>query len=265
MPDSTISVVIPALNEAANLAELLPQIVAQTKSPTSIIVADAGSTDGGAEAAAKLGAEVIPGGRPAAGRNAGAAAAQGDWLFFIDADTRLPDNDFFGRVLDELEAGRLIAGVTDCQPYYRPGDKGYDRPLLQRWDRIMIAIQNSGCRSWHKRGFPVGLAVFMACRRREFLDLGGFNSAAEPYEDSELLLRLHRRLPAATGAGSSVGVVDPALKVLISMRRYDVRGRVWFPLVMGLRGSLGRWAMGRELPQPDYWDVNDSGFDRRPR
>ena len=256
----TLSVVIPALNEAANLSELLPLLRGQSRPPDEIFVAEAGSTDDTAAVAERCGARLVPGGRPAHGRNHGAREASGEWVFFLDADTRPPDGEFIARVLEELDRRRLAAAVCDCRAYYRPGDRGHDRPWLRAWDRLLMAGQNGGVRAWHGRGFPVGLAVFMAVRREEFLSLGGFRGEVEPYEDSEYLLRAHRALTPAPGQGSAVGVLAPSTQVLISMRRYDVKGRVVFPLWMGFRGSFLRWALGRELPQPDYWDLNRRGF-----
>ena len=81
-----LSVIIPALDEAECLPGLLDSLAAQDRRPDEVIVADAGSTDGTAEIAAARGALVVPGGRPAAGRNAGAGAARGDLFLFLDAD-----------------------------------------------------------------------------------------------------------------------------------------------------------------------------------
>ncbi|MHB8301905.1 MAG: glycosyltransferase family A protein [Acidobacteriaceae bacterium] len=62
---------------------------------TKVFVADAGSTDGTAEIARSFGAkfpiEVIPGGLPAVGRNAGARRATTPYILFLDADIELPD------------------------------------------------------------------------------------------------------------------------------------------------------------------------------
>ena len=85
---TSVSVVIPALNEAANIAATLQAL------PTVLetIVVDGGSTDGTAEAASAAGARVVRSGRGRARQmNAGAAVAQGDIILFLHADTRLPE------------------------------------------------------------------------------------------------------------------------------------------------------------------------------
>ncbi len=258
-----LSVVIPALHEAQNLAELLPSLKRQSRPPDEIIIAEAGSRDRTAEVASRHGARIVAGGRPAQGRNNGARAAGGEVICFIDADTRLPDDHFFKRFVAEFASLGLAAAVTDNRPYYRPGDKGFGRPWLEVYDRVMMAILSQGQRFWLKRGFPVGQAVFLATRRDVFIDLGGFDSKAEPFEDSEYLLRLHRRLPPPRGRSSAVGVLSKGLYVEISMRRYDVKGRFFFPLSQGIKASFLRWALRRELPNPRYWELNRRGYGER--
>ena len=78
----TISIIIPTLNEARFLPKLLESIKKQTFTDYEVIVADAGSKDKTLEIAKKYGARIVKGGFPAEGRNAGARAAKGDFLFF---------------------------------------------------------------------------------------------------------------------------------------------------------------------------------------
>jgi glycosyltransferase involved in cell wall biosynthesis len=88
MPD--ISYIIPTRNEAAYLNRCLESIREQsTDMDIEIIVADAGSDDATQTIAKSFGATVVTEGTGtrARGRNAGAAAASGRLLAFIDADT----------------------------------------------------------------------------------------------------------------------------------------------------------------------------------
>lgn len=93
---SGVSVIVPTHNRAAVLRDTLDHILKQTAPPLEIIVVDDGSTDETAEAIASYGAAVkgirIERGKPAATRNAGAAAASGEWLLFTDDDCRVPPN-----------------------------------------------------------------------------------------------------------------------------------------------------------------------------
>ena len=87
-----ISIIIPTLNEAGGIAAVLARL--QSLRPgAEIVVTDGGSEDGTADLARPLADRVLeaPRGR-ARQMNAGAAAAQGDVLLFLHADTVLPED-----------------------------------------------------------------------------------------------------------------------------------------------------------------------------
>lgn len=95
----TVSVIIPARNEAHTLPHLLKDLAQQTTIPLEIICVDDDSTDDTASVAAAYGAKVIAApprpkgwlGKPWACQT-GALAAEGKQLLFLDADVRLaPD------------------------------------------------------------------------------------------------------------------------------------------------------------------------------
>ena len=88
---SMISFIVPAYNEEHELSGTLAAIHAaasKASAPYEIIVVDDASTDATPEIASRAGAKVIRINRRhiAASRNAGGRAAQGEYLFFIDAD-----------------------------------------------------------------------------------------------------------------------------------------------------------------------------------
>jgi rSAM/selenodomain-associated transferase 2 len=93
-----LSIVMPCLDEAAGIAAVLTPLQAYRAGGHEVIVADGGSSDGTVECARPLADRVIGCGRGRARQmNAGAAAATGDLLLFLHADTCLP-----------AEADRLI-------------------------------------------------------------------------------------------------------------------------------------------------------------
>ena len=107
-----LSIIIPALNEEEYLPLLFESIKKQNFKDYEIILADAGSKDKTLEIAKKYGCRIAPGGLPAKGRNEGAKIAKGETLFFLDADTVLPDN-FFEKALPEFE-GRNLDLASFC-------------------------------------------------------------------------------------------------------------------------------------------------------
>lgn len=96
----TLSIIVPVLNEADTIVAALDALAPLRARGAEVIVVDGGSRDATAERARPLADRVLsaPRGR-AVQMNAGAAAARGDVLLFLHADTRLP-----------AEADRLIRG-----------------------------------------------------------------------------------------------------------------------------------------------------------
>ena len=85
-----VSCIVPAFNAAAHLAQALASITAQTHRPLDVVVVDDGSTDDTAALAEGWGAPVRlvrqDTAGPAATRNRGIEAAEGDLLAFLDPD-----------------------------------------------------------------------------------------------------------------------------------------------------------------------------------
>jgi len=113
-----ISLICPAWNAAATLAETLQSVAAQTAPVDEIIVVDDGSTDATAEIAAAHGARVLrqaQQGGPAA-LNAGSAASRGDLLAFLDADDLWPPDKLAlqTRILAEDPMLDGVFGQVEC-------------------------------------------------------------------------------------------------------------------------------------------------------
>lgn len=104
-----ISVIVPALNEAENLAQLL-QCLRVMPEVVEIVVCDGGSTDQTREIALENGAQVV---QTAANRgaqmNVGAANSSGEILWFLHADT-LPAPSSTRRIVQAARDRKIVGG-----------------------------------------------------------------------------------------------------------------------------------------------------------
>lgn len=115
---SSVSIVIPARNEAENIPVVLRDVKAAVaelgQRSVEIVVVDDGSTDGTAELAAKAGAKIVINNGPQHGKGyalqTGFAASESDFVVMMDADCshRAEDIPALVRKLDE-GAGMVIA------------------------------------------------------------------------------------------------------------------------------------------------------------
>lgn len=110
-----LSIIVPALNEAAVIAATLQALQPLRARGHEVIVVDGGSRDGTPALAAPLADRVIaaPRGR-ARQMNRGAAAAAGDVLLFLHADTRLPPGAD-ERIGEALQGGARSWGRFDIE------------------------------------------------------------------------------------------------------------------------------------------------------
>jgi rSAM/selenodomain-associated transferase 2/rSAM/selenodomain-associated transferase 1 len=183
-PAQKISIIIPALNEAATIARTISHLAGGGQ--LEVIVVDGGSTDETAELAASGGAKVIhskPG--KAVQMNAGAAAAAGDMLVFLHADTLLPGG-FRNQIVAALNQKGVAAGAFRLR-------------IDSNAAGLRIIEHAANCRSRLLR-MPYGdQALFM--KKSLLEEIGGFPDLSI-MEDFLLVSRLKRKgkiiiLPAA--------------------------------------------------------------------
>lgn len=185
---SRVSVIIPALNEAANIATTLECV--RKSSPHEIIVVDGGSADETSIVAKNYGATVIHS-KPARARqmNAGAAQATGNVLLFLHADTLLPDN-WTRVVTDTLKAPGVAAGSFG----FRVAESFPGRRLVE-WTTNLRS-------RWFQN--PYGDQT-QFLRQATFEELGGFADLPimEDYELNQRLRKLGRVVTAEAAAITS--------------------------------------------------------------
>lgn len=187
-----LSIIVPTLNEAAQITEALA--AARNAAPhAEIIVADGGSSDDTVTLAAQL-AQIVyaPRGR-ARQMNAGAQHAQGEILLFLHADTRLPTNAV-ERITDVLADSRVVGGGFALR---------FD---AQGWMYEIIA-RSTNLRSRLRQVFTGDQAIFV--RASVFRKIGGF-ADIPLMEDLEIWKRL-------ADAGQ-ISLTTPP--VLVSARRH---------------------------------------------
>ncbi|MBU6410140.1 MAG: glycosyltransferase [Verrucomicrobia bacterium] len=186
-----ISIIFVALNEEACIAQTIQSLKSRLTFPHEIIVSDGHSDDRTVEIAEKYADKVVRhrGTRRqtiAQGRNAGARAATGDFLVFMDADSRIPDPDpLFTRALAQFKAHPDLVALTARLRVY-PADETLA-------DRLMFGILNFNLRLMNNlfhRGESTG--EFQMMPRRAFNAVGGFREDLVTREDADMFLRLSR-------------------------------------------------------------------------
>lgn len=194
----TLSIVLPTFQEARRIAATVDAARA-LGADVEIVVVDGGSSDGTAEIARRHGARVIEAdGRGRARQmNQGAAAASGDVLLFLHADTILPP-DARSAIAAILSDPAVAGGCFRL----RFDD---DHPVL----RVSGALTRFGFRLFH-----YGDCAYFV-RRTTFREMGGFH-AMPLLEDLDFWLRLNR----------DHRVVVARASVLTSARRFKEVGVV---------------------------------------
>lgn len=235
-----VSVIVPALNEAARLGATLERIRSVLPGATTIVV-DGGSSDETPEIARRVGARVVEGVR---GRgvqcHAGAAAATTEWLLFLHADTLLPPET--GRIFADF-AGRPDAQIGTFRVVFAEGGRVLNALtwIANRFDSVFTRFGDQGVlvrRSFYERigGFPPwplfeDVALFQAARKHTRIHWlpGRVSTSARRFNERGLLRQrlLNARLMLGYLAGESP--IRLAERYRAAQRREPMAGRARRP------------------------------------
>jgi len=212
-----ISVIIPAHNEEAYLAQTLDALNRQDYPNFEIIVVANGCEDHTAEVARRRCHRLVVLSQKSLGvaRNLGARMAKGALLVFLDADTLLEPDGL--RKIAEKFSRDDAAGTIRGRP---------DSPRLSY--RMIYFLKNFT----HRTRLHDGSSGVILCWRKHFVRLGGFDEKLEVRENSELIRRLKRfgRYQYIDGTAATT-----------SMRRYERRGvgrMVWLWVKLWLQSPF---------------------------
>lgn len=183
-----VSLVIPILNEAESLPELLQALKAQSHRPDQIIFADAGSTDGSPALIEDWWCRegwdggnccvlAQPAAMPGAGRNAGVRAARNEWIAFVDGGIT-PASDWLEQLCRHAQATQASAVFGLCH-------FSAQAPLA----KAVCALSYG-----HGAVHPVIPASLFA--RRVFAEIGEFPSHLRAGEDLVWMAALQARYGA---------------------------------------------------------------------
>ncbi|WP_249009480.1 glycosyltransferase [Conexibacter sp. DBS9H8] len=180
-----MSLVVPFAGSDADLDALVTRLAAVRLGPDDeVIVADnrAGAHSRPLGPRVRLhAADGVP--SPGFARNRGAAAARGEWLVFIDADTEpYPDllEAYFGPGADP-RVGVLAGGIVDV---LGPGHAGTAaRHAVARGQMHETVTLN-------RPAFPYAQSANVAVRASAFRAVGGFGENIRAGEDADLCFRL---------------------------------------------------------------------------
>jgi len=225
-------VIIPAFNEEKLIERTLSTVRHALGAflargwEEEVIVCDNNSTDGTAELSRRSGARVVfePVNQIGRARNTGAAVAKGDWLVFVDADSR-PTRALFEEVAGEIERGRCIAGGVTV-----------------RLDRAPL-IASLTAKGWNllSRVGKLMAGSFIFCEASAFREIGGFNLDLYIAEELELSRRL-KQLAAKRGKRVVILHRHPLETSARKMELYGLRDHAKF---------IGRVVLGRRRTWTD--------------
>ncbi|MEL6822388.1 MAG: glycosyltransferase, partial [Calditrichota bacterium] len=177
-----LTVIIPAWNEAEQISVNLPLLKQRLEQSFAgydweVIVCDNNSSDATAEVATEHGAKVLfePENQISRARNTGAAAAKGEWLLFIDADT-LPSADLLGETKEVCLTEEFLGCGSTVNVV---GGTLLNKLRMERLNPLFRLLNFCG-------------GAYLLVERDAFESIGGFSIGLYAYEEIDFVMRLKR-------------------------------------------------------------------------
>jgi glycosyltransferase involved in cell wall biosynthesis len=234
-----VSVVLPAFNEE----KLLPAALAAVKAAAAAftargwewecLVCDNNSTDGTAAVARAAGATLVFESVNQIGRarDAGARAATGEWLVFIDADST-PSAELFASIAARIAEGRALGGGSTVE--LEPGTPRYARFVCGLWNL------------WSRlAGWAAGSCVWVEAEA--FRKVGGFGT--EYYAGEEVFLSRRLKTLARRSGRRFVILADHPLRTSsrkLKLYTLTEAGRFFFRML---------FTAGRAAKRPEHCEI----------
>ena len=187
-----ISFIIPTLNEEKTIEETL-QLLLEYRGSSEIIISDGGSTDKTLEIARKYTNNIIEHKglhrqTIAEGRNNGAFSSVGQYIVELDADTHIPNiNYFFETMIKKFEDNPKIVGATTWFKVYPKDETFMDSLIFFLTGAISLVFNN-----YLKLSSTSG-GEFQMMRSGAFRAIGGYNKDIVSMEDNEMFSRLRTK------------------------------------------------------------------------
>jgi dolichol-phosphate mannosyltransferase len=241
-PVGTVSVVIPARDEEARIAGVLTPLQGE-RGVTEVLVVDDESTDRTAEVAASLGARVVAGAPLPDGWTGkvwaleqGLRAATGEFVVFLDADTR-PKRGLIGALVEA--AGRV--DLVSAGPRFvceHPGERLLHPSFLAT---LVYRFGPGGVEGWQPRASRAVLnGQCVVVRRAELAAAGGWGLVRDRMTEDVAIARLLR------ARGWRIAFEDAG--TVLDVRMYESARETWT-------------GWGRSLMAPDVTPRAVNAFD----
>ena len=180
-----ITIAIPAFNEEELLPSTLAAVVEAGEAFTQrgwemeVVVCDNNSTDSTAEIAEAAGARLVfeEHNQKSRARNAAGKAAKGEWIIFVDADSK-PSKALFEATAVAMDKKEIVGGGATLK--FEGGKAPVPFALAERiWNKISRVMS-----------LPAGSYIF--CRSEDFSQLNGFSEKLYASEEIDFGRRLKK-------------------------------------------------------------------------